>query len=358
MKRVLVFSLLLQSCFAYAIPWSQRGLNESKVLQWLEKYQPAEDSYQPSVGVELEGRYKNKQDHQFSILAYSLLEHFNSVGLKQAHVTFPNEIARVIVQQNSTILAWEIKEEHTILGLPGHVNFEMTSPILRSEEELEMFWQSIEVLNQKVHFVSAPTSAGVHLHLGFENPQAEEVALFTLLFESALPELIKIFSVDPIRLDDYAASLTPLELNGVFKFLFSEGLNLNDNLGSNNMIRSRNKAINWRSYQLHKTVEIRLFNSTFNVEVLRTICDFLVKLHRAVRTKAPTLIRLISTTSLEQLDFYNIAEAVGAKITDQKLQSKIHFITSKETEEEVRRLRPSKKYEINVDAIRCENVLL
>lgn len=353
---VLAFLLILAlvPSQVYSRDWEAEQINHQQIKKWLRSFEPLAIDYEPSLGIEIEGRYPFPNDIDYSILGITSAEFVRSQKVDDYDLLIKEAQAVLQYRQYGQAHKIEFKNDPTVVPVNHFQNFEMNSAILRSEEDRMFFSRLVRDLSFKAELSPASASGGLHFHLGFENPRLEEVALFTFLFASVHDQLKAVFQVGSYREESYAKPYSPAEFKWLLAFLYANKDHLNYRLGHQTMIVSRARAINWQAFMKFNTVEIRLFNSSFNPVIINSASDFLLKLVKAIRTKSSGLVSYLNKTPPNKIELVGLASSLEADLADPKLRTRIRKIAQLELENDFSR---NAGFEVKESIFACESVL-
>lgn len=258
-----------------------------------------------TVGIELEGSLMNHPS------LFSLAHHIlNTVSKRypDAQITTDRvkDVHRIrYTRKDGTVKQWFVLTDHSIEA--SGLTPEITSPILDSVEDLKSFHEVMRVVN-RTGIKAEPSTAGVHIHVGFGDASAGEVAALMAVFKEIEEDLLRLFHSTKERypfIQPTSDELVDLLLNQALdgEYALRKMINSQD----------RQRALNLRSLLKYGTVEFRLFNSTFDLHAIGLMRDFSARLVQAIRTKNPELVRYL-TEEKGEIELAKIASILNAKI--------------------------------------------
>lgn len=190
---------------------------------------------------------------------------------------------------------------------------EITSPILESRADFRKFSKMLKVI-EKLGAKSEPKGGGVHIHIDFNQARAGEMALLAGVFSEVETELKELFSMTRSR-GPFAENTSPF-LSYIIKRIPMNDTPL-QRLSQLIIAQDRHHALNLRSYVKYKTVELRLFNSTFDIEALQLMLDFSIKLVHAIRTQDRQLMKYLLRDH-SKIQLQDLARILNMKISKPK----------------------------------------
>lgn len=197
---------------------------------------------------------------------------------------------KVLYEKDGQEYVYEIAQDPSIKTTPKTQDVELISPIMRSHQDIQVFYHVLNALKKQAGLKPEPTSSGTHIHIGFPEAQMPELALLAYLFQSLDKEVAETFSVLPSRADEYAQAFSQTEMD----FLIDAAtLNQPFIRMSAGYIKASNKALNINALKETGTVEFRIFNSTVSPSQIQVMLDFVSKLTVAVREKDPRLVTFL-----------------------------------------------------------------
>lgn len=165
----------------------------------------------------------------------------------------------------------------------GYRGVEFKSPIMHTDLDTAVFNRVIDQLRGSAGLKATPNSSGIHVHIGADSLNSQELHRLIRLYGSVEDEVIKAFKTAETR-KQYAL---PMSKN--LKKLLSETTELNRqkaiNATGSNILTSQQKyrALNLRTLNSFGTIEFRLFNSSVNATQLRDITRFCQELVEMVK---------------------------------------------------------------------------
>lgn len=270
--------------------------NADSSLPWGLKFINGVDSQKTqipptTIGIEVEGSfldrysYRDFANHLAELLASN--PDFRQINIRR----------KVIAKSESYVVAYRyrdfwyefgFKDDVSIYPRPHHASIEITSPILRFPEDFQFFNGALESFANKFGLKSEPSSAGVHIHVGFPDAKAREVAGLSQLFAAIETEVTEHFQMKASR-SHYVMPTDTFVLDYLEK-IDARAVSLVGLL--DNQIR-RYHTLNLKSLERFGTVEFRLFNSTVDTGHINYYINFSRGLVEAVRQKDPRLIQYL-----------------------------------------------------------------
>lgn len=269
------------SCAALLLPQKLAPIH-LKLLNSVEAYDSFDFETDPiTIGLEIEGFTENSHSHE-SMIAQSARH------IKQVIPGTMLDVSEDAINysQNGHSYTFQIVDED-LEGLGAQFSpAEVVSPILRTPDDLELFYSILSMLRTNMNFSEFPDSGGVHVHVGFPNPQIGEVALLTYIMSLIEDELYSLLKVSDER-EFWALKIstepgyleTILAANSVAQLLDERKL---ESLG-----------LNLFAIDEHGTIEFKMFNSSVDPNQINLNIDFVKKLVIAVRSKNPKLLDLV-----------------------------------------------------------------
>lgn len=309
--RIVFFIVFLQ--FFHSPCWAaKRNFCSKKYADFFQSYtQKSPKSLQLTVGIEVEGSLpKNlNYDHAASIIKQILNKHYSFVNLQYYdqlqlyqiyYRTLRNEIKSYKISQDPSIVT-------------NQTPFEVSSSILKDEDDFRVFREILEEIKNNGG-KNESASAGVHIHVNFDQAQASEMATLAAIFSEIEKDLKKRFSVSSSR----GRHIKNTSKN-LLKLLTEENFEESDSIKKLLRIQTRKHALNLRSYDRFDTVEFRLFNSTLDLEAIELMVDFSTKLVKAIRTQNPKLVDYL-TKNDGPIKLDEIANLLDMKIAQSEAQ--------------------------------------
>ena len=290
-------------------------------FELINKYNPFDfASRPPTFGIEVEllapRNIKTKgQKIQTNVYLADLIK--KELQLIYPEIQFRSLGDRVIFEKEGQTYIYSIAQEFFGVGNISLSNiikgrrhgFEIISPILRNQEDVETFYKVMKKIKSTGFVSSHPFDAGVHIHIGFPQRNTHELLLLLKLFSVIENQVIEKFASTPNRTKNYAS---PIKTD-VQRVLESQ--NIESKVDEYIDFDTRYKALNIKSLSSHQTVEFRLFNSTLSTKKIDLMLNFSSSLVRAVREKDPRLIEFLSHHREDQeLSFVQLAKALDMDI--------------------------------------------
>lgn len=327
-KRIYVFALVVVMVLAqdlYANESCQDLFSIKPVAgkfwgaQFLDAYTGFDFNDHPmTIGIEVEGVVGRKigRNGLATLVASELA------------AVYPNQqvtLDRGVVQyyRNGDLYRYWIADDSTIQNRTGEESVEIIAPILRNEEDLQVFFRVLDKLKVEGGMRADPTSAGVHVHVGFPEARPAEIGLLALIFAMIEKDTFKSFSVVKSRQNQWA-QLTSQDLKVLFHLKNIDGLKVESFLGDNEDARFH--GLNFWSLKKYGTVEFRLFNSSVNKDEIDLMVKFSTALVKAVREKDQRLVHLLEEHSLDRVaTFSELSKSLGFDLPDSEaILSHIH----------------------------------
>jgi hypothetical protein len=317
----LVAALLTTTLFSpftsiHAQELRSKGLN-SEIVNNLESQYVAKLS-SPTIGVEVEGVIPKEigLKGMFEVLSKELKLEFpklnmNSRDLIDVIRTGEERLIKEISYATSSPTAkyggravWRVREDGSIKPPTGYEGAEINSPIMRTIDDKNRFYR---ILNSWVEsgLRAEKSSAGIHVHVGFQKAHLSEILLLVKAFSLIEVELIDFFEVEKSR--RHFAEITPESLLEELEKInekASSDINPNE-LKDLSRDTERYKefiekhydykywALNLKSLFSFGTVEFRIWNSTMDIAEIKTMIEFASGLVHGIRSKNPKLLEFI-----------------------------------------------------------------
>ena len=210
---------------------------------------------------------------------------------------------------NNQTQRWVIENEISLDDVKNWIGVEISSPIISSKKEQELFLSALRKLKQKdVIFARHPLlekgyrAGGLHIHIGKESFDKKREALLIKTLSLVESELFDYFKVSKLRrqniqpLINTSASAThmtnPLSAYSILGMRWAkEAENLAKYKKDFSELGAKTHSIN--ASEEYNTVEFRLFESTTNTKVIRHKIDFVTKLVNAVLKEDSKLVKFI-----------------------------------------------------------------
>lgn len=270
--------------------------------------------FRPKIGIELEGTAPHDIGLRgfAEIIRLSLLKKYPMTTIqfntgRDSFALNEDEFRVKCQKTDGRKLIWTIKEDHSIRT--NELPLEITSPILETPEDFDDFRKVVQSV-QHAGARSHPESAGVHVHIDFSGAQGSDLAALAGLYAEIEKELKERFSTLATR---------EIHIQNTSRALLRE-IKRNPLTSNNRSIiydlmdsQDRLHSLNLHSYYKQQTVEFRLFNSTFNIDALKLMSDFTLKLVQGIRTQNPKLVTYL-TESDKPIRLDELSEALDTTL--------------------------------------------
>lgn len=263
------------------------------------------------VGIEIEFSQPLKVglDQTAELIRTNIAIRYPQVSVKYDSLVDTYEIT--YQKTNLEIKKWTVKTDRSIKT--SQIPVEITSPILVDDDDFLQFRKIVSaVKNSKAKI--EPQSGGIHVHVDFAHTDSAELATLAAVFSEIEYELKKIFSTHSSRME-YIEPTSQMLLKLIAENSFDQRDSRTPFIKDLLNAQGRRHALNLRSYSRFRTVEFRLFNSTFNLEALELMSDFSAKLVQGVRTQNQDLIEYL-TQKNEKIELERIAAILKMKIAE------------------------------------------
>ena len=180
---------------------------------------------------------------------------------------------------------YALKREVSQYAPQGFYAFELSSSILKNKKDFKVFLSIFKTLKQ-AGFIANPVGGGTHVHIGFPQPQAHELALLICTFAAVEKAVYKNFGFIYTRYF-HAVWIRKFQQACFHNFiaqdqvveLFTQG--------------QRRWALNFESLKHLETVEFRFANSTNSPRYVEDFLQLATSLVQAVRSKQPEFIQFL-----------------------------------------------------------------
>lgn len=313
--HIQIFTIMLIWNTTIGFAAESRIICAARYKELFDTYTPlSSQEFQPKIGIELEGTAPLDIGLRgfAEIIRLSLLKQYplTTIQYNRPKDSFARNEEQFYVKykkRDGRTLIWTVKEDHSIRT--NELPLEITSPILQTPQDFEDFKKVVQSIQQS-GARSQPESAGVHVHVDFSRAQGSDMAALAGIFSEIEKELKDRFSTLPTRelnIENTSRALLKTikieDLNSKKRSLIYDLLDTQDRL----------HALNLQSYYKLKTVEFRLFNSTFNIEALELMSDFTLKLVKEIRTQNPKLVAYL-TESNEPIHLDELSKILGTSL--------------------------------------------
>ncbi|MEY4615271.1 MAG: hypothetical protein RJB66_231 [Pseudomonadota bacterium] len=208
---------------------------------------------------------------------------------------------------------YEFTVDASIRSPMGYEGIEIVSPILRNRQDFQTFQELIEKLKTSTGLKAEPSSAGVHIHVGFPKAKAHELASLMQLFSSIDYQVNDHFQKTRYR--EQWSEPTDIAMVDYLESVTNKALQAS-HLLENQL--SRYRGLNLKSLKSLGTVEFRLFNSTVDGAQIESYLNFSRGLVEAIRSRDPRLIDFLQEQQeAEHLDFKALAKVLQLNIGNQ-----------------------------------------
>ncbi len=282
------------------------------------KYRNGSRSYQEPLNLNelnLEGATQRGQVRErLAQIIYNTIQKkfpYIQLGIKRDYLLGEYEYT-VQYKLNDRLYEYEVKEDISIEAPPVYIGVEIASPKLYNQKDIKLFYDILKELRAEGK-VKTSFLSGVHVHVGFPHANPQEVALTLALFSQFEKQIYTAFSVLPYRRTEYANFVGDKTLH----FLQQKDIfTINDLIG---IVKDRNQGLNIRPLKDgdFKTLEFRLFNSSFKSAEIDRMIKFSRAFVKSIREKHPQLLKLIfENRDLEAVPFKTLVEILGLKKQD------------------------------------------
>jgi hypothetical protein len=185
---------------------------------------------------------------------------------------------------------------------------------------------------------SVPETCGCHIHVGFENSTAFQMANLIKIVDKQEEIIFKALGVTSSRRNSYCRDLDQELVSKCSKVKTDASLHYNaidcpNPLGIKNLPLGRYHGLNVMAYQKHKTVEFRYFNGTLNADKIKAYIQFCLALvayaKNAKKTKSGRrpfnpetasydLRVFLTTLELNGDEYKTCREVMGARLHSDK----------------------------------------
>lgn len=323
---IIIFEIVFFLCISLnQATASNRRICPQIYALFFESYQPKRfGSFMIPTGIEIEGSVPREVGLNGLAQAIKKTLRTNYNQPKIRHLSGINHYIisyRKYRNHHPDLMTFRIDSDHSIKT--SQIPFEIASPILRDEDDLNNF-KNVVTTVRKLGAKSETQSAGIHVHVDFEDASAGELASLAAIFSEIEKDLIKRFSTSKPR-KKYTLLTSKELIRSLNTVLFDRYFNHDDFIQKLLSSQTRYHALNLRSYDQIGTVEFRLFNSTLDLEVLDLMRDFSLKLVKGIRTQNPDLVNyLIESKEPIQLD--RVAKILEMKLAHPNAQQVLNRI--------------------------------
>ena len=307
------------------------GLSESAQQRFSSRIQAIAEFFEPydytknpiTMGIEVEllapSQFTLKEIAYKAESLAARLYPDSRVWLKEPTVLAEDDWTIVIKNQNNDESEIVITTERGLEVDRKHFGIEIKSPIIRSEMDLHIFLKFLESLAISADLKASPSTAGIHVHVGFDDSSPHELLLLTHFFARIEGQLHRDFGVHKDRLE--ATKPTSPHLHAMFQSADLGQLDMNDILAfpethGGELMSFRGRGLNIYSLLKRPTAELRIFNSTLNIKHIFFYALFGSKFIQAFRKKDPKLFDLFMTYPETAVPIELILPIIGIEVSE------------------------------------------